>query len=83
MSAVTPIADKGGRGRIVRFVPKADISQVSLYDFVCSYEYVRRNCETETCRRLLAFEPNQRQRNAEGGALFRFGASDAPDRHHC
>ena len=36
----------------VRFVPVADIGQVSLYNLVCLYEYVRWNCKTETCRRL-------------------------------
>ena len=36
----------------VRFVPVADIGQVSLYNLVCLYEYVRWNCKAETCRRL-------------------------------
>ena len=47
-----PKADMCSATPYVRFVPIADIGQVSLYNLVCLYEYVRWNCKTETCRRL-------------------------------
>jgi hypothetical protein len=50
MSALPPKADICGAKRNVRFGPKADISQVSLYDLICALLELQGHAQTECLR---------------------------------